>query len=661
MPEYASDGVPGVDVNVDQCSTPLKCSDDQDGREEQDNGTLGMDVETGTLDELLALYPNNTIQNLQDFIQLLSHDYLNHFTGRLNLYDGNVDHGLFMRGHTYLQINRGGKDDYQLIFVNRESKEMAVWSASTIHDPIKEENLMRRKENGVVDLDNTGCYWEGEVLYINDHRCIPYGYGKEYNEENDVVYEGFVVEGKRVCYGKEYRGICNTKDRKNGLVYEGGYVNGNRYGVGRSYELNGKMNYQGDWVDNQYAGNMLKKKEVIKTKEQTDLLVLTSLEELAIKDGLQYYTTISSLHFSPFLSRLKRIEISNTYFTQIRELVLDGLRALESVKIENDICRDVENERIGGRFCIKNCPKLCTFEIDDSSFKEFDRFELSNINSLQSIDIGNFCFQYVSTFVVEGLENLEMVKIGSGSFPNYCQNGEVGICRIVNCPKLRHLETGKGCFSAFKIFEIANVNSLQSIKMGGNCFQSSNAFVLDGLEKLESVRIGPFSFTCKHKVQEENSLRHFCITNCPNLQKLEIDCDSFKEYNQLKLSNVNALQYVRISHNCFQRVSKFGLDGLEGLGSLETLKIGLRCFIQNSNYNDNHHNDNEDNDESFYITNCPKLRLIWIGFGYYDDSESKTSNCKTSSEHGKTDSVRSKNIHTCIFKSNDFIQMIMIN
>lgn len=631
-------------MNVNQCGTPLNGLKDHDGQDNQDDGTMGMEVETDTLNELSTLYPDNATQNLHDFIQLLSNDYSSHFTGLLNLYNGNVDHGLFMRGHTYLQMNKRGEDVYQFIFVNRESKEMKVWSASPINNQIKEENLRRRKENGVVDLGNTGCYWEGEVLYMDDHRCIPYGYGKEYNEENNVVYEGFIVEGKRVCYGKEYHGIRKNKNGKNELVYEGGYVNGNRYGVGSSYELNGKMEYEGDWVDNQYAGNVCKNKEVIKTRAQTDLLVLASLEELAIKDGLQYYTTIPSLHLSPFLWRLKRIEISNTYFITIRELVLDGLKALESVKIGNDICRDVDDEHVGGLFCIKNCPKLCTLEIDESSFKEFDRFELSNVNSLQLIDIGNYCFQYVSTFVLEGLENLKTVKLGSNSFPNYGQNGEAGICRIVDCPKLIHFETGSGCFSAFKLFEVTNVSSLQSIKMSGSCFQSSNAFVLDGLEKLESVKMGPFSFTSKCKVQDENLARRFCIANCPTLHKLEINCDSFKEYNQFELSNVNALRLIQMSHHCFQGVSEFGLDGLE---NLETLKIGRECFIQNGSQN----NENE----SFCITNCPRLRLIWIGFGYYDDSDSTTSNCKTSSEARKTDSVCSKNIHTCIIKSNECI------
>ena len=58
-----------------------------------------------------------------------------------------------------------------------------------------------------------------------------------------------------------------------------------------------------------------------------------SIEEFVIGDEMFNDENITSLHFSPLLIRLKRIEIGNECFKHVREFVIDGLESLESVKI----------------------------------------------------------------------------------------------------------------------------------------------------------------------------------------------------------------------------------------------------------------------------------------------------------------------------------------
>ena len=41
------------------------------------------------------------------------------------------------------------------------------------------------------------CHWEGCEL-----NSKPFGFGLEDNEEDNLMYEGFVFEGKKVCVGK---------------------------------------------------------------------------------------------------------------------------------------------------------------------------------------------------------------------------------------------------------------------------------------------------------------------------------------------------------------------------------------------------------------------------------------------------------------------------
>ena len=103
---------------------------------------------------------------------------------------------------------------------------------------------------------------------------------------------------------------------------------------------------------------------------------------------------IASLHLSPLLIRLKRIEIGNKCFQNVREFVIDGLENLENVQIAWSCFAISMNRRDDGICRITNCPNLRQLEIGDDSFKDFQSFELSNLNSIQSIKFGGYCFYY---------------------------------------------------------------------------------------------------------------------------------------------------------------------------------------------------------------------------------------------------------------------------
>ena len=94
----------------------------------------------------------------------------------------------------------------------------------------------------------------------------------------------------------------------------------------------------------------------------------------------------------------------------------------------------------------------------------------NTLHNLKSITIGNACFENVREFVVDGLESLESVKIGVECFRIGDGERNDGICRITNCPNLRHLEIGDLSFVDFQSFELSNLNSIQFIKFGNSCF-----------------------------------------------------------------------------------------------------------------------------------------------------------------------------------------------
>ena len=180
--------------------------------------------------------------------------------------------------------------------------------------------------------------------------------------------------------------------------------------------------------------------------------------------------------------QLKKIDIGNECFKNVREFVLDGLEKLESVKIGRK-CFRISNkeERDDGLLRITNCSNLTQLEIGSGSFKDFKQFELSNVNSLQSITFGEDCFKNVHEFVLDGLDKLESVKIGRKCFRiSDWERRDDGMCRITNCPNLTQLEIGYRSFEDFKQFELLNVNSLQSINFGYRCFYYAENCILKG-------------------------------------------------------------------------------------------------------------------------------------------------------------------------------------
>ena len=160
--------------------------------------------------------------------------------------------------------------------------------------------------------------------------------------------------------------------------------------------MNGNVDFDGEWMNNHGM-----------TENENDLMnnliVPMSVEEFVIDDEMFNDESITSLHFSPLLVRLKRIEIGNECFEHVREFVINGLASLESIEISEHCFRKEWKEELDDGICrITNCPNLRQLEIGYDSFDHFKSFELSNLNSIQSIKFGWNCFQYAEDCSLKG-------------------------------------------------------------------------------------------------------------------------------------------------------------------------------------------------------------------------------------------------------------------
>ena len=89
------------------------------------------------------------------------------------------------------------------------------------------------------------------------------------------------------------------------------------------------------------------------------------------------------------------------------------------------------------------------------------------------------------------------------------------------------------------------------------------------------------------------------------------------------------LKRIEIGNECFQHVREFVIDGLE---SLESVKIGEKCFRIS---------EKERDDGICRITNCPNLRQLEIGYESFEDFKSF--------ELSNLNSLKSINFGKCCF------------
>ena len=172
-----------------------------------------------------------------------------------------------------------------------------------------------------VDLNYEGDRWEGACL--NGSPC---GYGIQYNSENQMVYRGFVYEGKKMCYGEEYH-IGNKS-----IEYQGSFINGLRHGWGFLFDRKGELIYEGAW----YFGRNDK-------------------YDLKVNDGHKDGGMISNM--------VRELVIGNNCFNDLKELILRDYDELERLEIGKNCFKKVK------MFSLQKCKKLTKLIVGDHAFE----------------------------------------------------------------------------------------------------------------------------------------------------------------------------------------------------------------------------------------------------------------------------------------------------
>ena len=324
--------------------------------------------------------------NWREYLQYISNHQNGHDVFQMlnmNVERGNM-RGVLKRGDEVIEVRNENENEVELMIVNVKNHSVRVLRGSE-GEELVEMDLSELKENEIIDLNDEGRRWEGGVL-----KGEVFGYGRLYDEENRLEYEGWMIEGVKRCYGIEYWNDLGI------VKYDGCYFNGMKQGYGLLYDRNGDIEYEGLFKDD-CAFNIDK---TLNWNIASNLNIHSHIESLIIDNS--FNPNISSLSLTTPLISLKRIEIGNNCFNNVTRFVLDGLNELESLKIGIHNFSFSYGNTLEGSWClIMNCDHLRELMIGYSSFYMYEMFELKNLSSLHSIKLSDNAFHGCHTIILE--------------------------------------------------------------------------------------------------------------------------------------------------------------------------------------------------------------------------------------------------------------------
>ena len=326
-------------------------------------------------------------------------------------------------------------------------------------------------ENGKLVYD--GYYKKGKKQTIVPSNEMGKGYWKELDEKGRIIQisqkdefgnnEGFCYsydcgkisrvsvwkEGKEETLLKEFRDDIMIEYENGRKVYEGGFVDSLEMGYPRNDDnikvvKTGITNIQKD-NSNRNIHNMktaIINGSLLKNRYVSVIVAVISIilfdiyfiafylnkglhgigykqESYIVESGYGKYVTTFELSNYP---NLKRIEIGDHCFVNVKTFKINELNRLETIKIAHYSFTQGKNwygNDFSKSFHILNCVSLESIEIGRYSFRYFaGEFELKNLPQLQSIQIGTIGsdsssnFRY-SSFVIRGIElilNIVMIR-----------------------------------------------------------------------------------------------------------------------------------------------------------------------------------------------------------------------------------------------------------
>ena len=285
--------------------------------------------------------------------------YMNHST--------NIIYPASILGDKYLSIHKSHyyhsdllpNNTIQIIECDTQDNSMIVKTRMKSNPFWTETDLNELCKHDIIDLSENGERWEGTSL-----KGQPFGYGCIYNENNQLIYAGFMFEGMKVCCGKNFYGDCGFEE------YVGCFYKNMRHGYGKLSDKKKEVIYEGEWVYNQPLE-----------------LSTICINEMIKEDSIHY--------------KIQDLLIEDDCKCDLTRVILNGFHHLERLRI------GMRNFMKADLFIIEECNKLKEIDIGSNCFSYEDHtnntnntlFQVKNCKELIELKIGNNCFNSIIDLV----------------------------------------------------------------------------------------------------------------------------------------------------------------------------------------------------------------------------------------------------------------------
>ena len=224
------------------------------------------------------------------------------------------------------------KDEYFIVASKSKRRFLTVMYVNEDGNAVPVELDQEKIE--ILDINGFGERWEGPTL-----RNGPFGWGIRFDDDGELVYEGFSVFGKYSLYGTEYNPGLHI------VLYEGTWCDGLRCGKGRQYDRNGSLLCKGEW-----AGGHPITTSRLTVPDSTDLLPPIASFIVSLSIGEKCCGSNSSLVLQSF-PRLREVEIGEGSF---------GKKSEEEMM-----------------FACVNCPELEAISLEEKAMQFFRKVTIT--------------------------------------------------------------------------------------------------------------------------------------------------------------------------------------------------------------------------------------------------------------------------------------------
>lgn len=242
----------------------------------------------------------------------------------------------------------------QLIECNKKENTMKVKEKNNNEGEFHEINTNNLVNGGEIYFDDRSR-WEGST-----NNGLPYGFGCMYNSENKLIYQGFMYEGMKVCFGTEFYVESGT------VQYSGEFYDNMKFGYGEQFRVNSKPEFCGDWFKDQ----PIRETTLQMNDHFNENAIHYDLKELKIGD--KCHCSISDLNIVHY-NNLEKLDVGNNVtsdnWNNVRIMHCNHLK--EVILGDNSINNKFGGQRNNSSFIIMNCAELNQIYIGKKSLNCF--------------------------------------------------------------------------------------------------------------------------------------------------------------------------------------------------------------------------------------------------------------------------------------------------